>query len=1082
MDTDDLRRKRMRFSEPSIHETPRQDMPFRSSTTTSSPMNSRAGDRESSPIDLTAATTTEDDVLANNFQTQGSAKYKAAASAWLPQHLSQTPFLPPPPPPPPPSTQTSNPLSQRSTANPSLPSSMASSQPHTQENDVSEEAIAVRHFANVILNRKCAGCGAQLTTSADSLFTHFASHLARSRRAATAHTARTSADRIDDRSVLRLCNNSICATCSASTCVGCGGLTQSEDFSACGDGLQFTWHCDDAWLAQIWFLLCGYDYSVRHDKPKVSTARPAQPSSRRKASGKDHASHVLQPKGSSSNGTSYGAGPSGFDPLGLGSNGFSIVNSQFGPPNHIPKNAPKNLSQAFPDPFGPLPSFPTYATPHPYYGFPSSATHGQTPSGFSVPAPSLPHSSSAGDLHSLGLEHGSDHQNIAQLLATPPSFNTPSYSTLSFSTPSLNTTYKQPMASFGQNPSLPSTNHVIATPSATFLQTSQYDKDYIQAGHSTSPGNGAMGMAGSTPQPLPPAKPAKSVFASDQNLHGPDIFGLEDDDEFGDEQVDDYDLVYGHQSVKSAGTKHSGVGYGGFYGRSHGQARTQKKVPIDPNDDLTARVMAALALLLQASVPTVSHRVDASLPPTLTCLLLRTSLLDKVADLFHTNSLDDMQKRAGLYKSLFSFAKLLCGRVDICQAIFHGPRTVNKAGHDLLKVSLSQPTRMRNESVDASETLASSLSSLLTSARIVIDSANKRKQSFESESSQSLLYICNQVCELGDTIASNVPLAGAQKCTGQKQVGTIASRVQGSVDEVPDMMKADKALHEELGVMEMPDDVLLATSFYHDQARRMVGRSPAARMRALISEIARLKTCLPPGIFVRYGDSRMDVMKVLIVGPRGSPYENGLWEFDLLCGLDFPNRPPTLHFKTTDGGTVGCNPNLYPCGKVCLSLLGTWSGEPWKAGQSTILQVLVSIQAMIFCDEPWCNEPGRENQAETLQSKEYSRGLRPHTIKAAMLDWMANKDIIWSEVVRRHFEIHEEEIVACVEEWVADVKTAPKFAPQLAYMGAYWAGGVLGGENEVVSAKSGVQDPALVAKLKGALRELRAGGRTGPKE
>ncbi|KAI6886565.1 hypothetical protein KC334_g15627, partial [Hortaea werneckii] len=221
---------------------------------------------------------------------------------------------------------------------------------------------------------------------------------------------------------------------------------------------------------------------------------------------------------------------------------------------------------------------------------------------------------------------------------------------------------------------------------------------------------------------------------------------------------------------------------------------------------------------------------------------------------------------------------------------------------------------------------------------------------------------------------------------------------------------------------------------------------------------------------------------VLIVGPRGSPYENGLWEFDLLCGLDFPNKPPTLHFKTTDGGTVGCNPNLYPCGKVCLSLLGTWSGEPWKAGQSTILQILVSIQAMIFCDEPWCNEPGRENQAETLQSKEYSRGLRPHTIKAAMLDWMANKETVWSEVVRRHFEIHENEIVACVDEWIADMKKAPKLAPHFAYMGSYWAGGVLGGEDEVMSANSEVQDPALVARLKGALRELRAGGRTGQKE
>ena len=36
------------------------------------------------------------------------------------------------------------------------------------------------------------------------------------------------------------------------------------------------------------------------------------------------------------------------------------------------------------------------------------------------------------------------------------------------------------------------------------------------------------------------------------------------------------------------------------------------------------------------------------------------------------------------------------------------------------------------------------------------------------------------------------------------------------------------------------------------------------------------------------------------------------------------------------------NPNLYKCGKVCLSLLGTWSGargESWDHVASSMLQV-----------------------------------------------------------------------------------------------------------------------------------------------
>ena len=43
---------------------------------------------------------------------------------------------------------------------------------------------------------------------------------------------------------------------------------------------------------------------------------------------------------------------------------------------------------------------------------------------------------------------------------------------------------------------------------------------------------------------------------------------------------------------------------------------------------------------------------------------------------------------------------------------------------------------------------------------------------------------------------------------------------------------------------------------------------------------------------------------------------------------------------------------------MCLSLLGTWSGPGWDPVRSTLLQVLVSVQALIMVDEPFFNEPG----------------------------------------------------------------------------------------------------------------------------
>ena len=74
--------------------------------------------------------------------------------------------------------------------------------------------------------------------------------------------------------------------------------------------------------------------------------------------------------------------------------------------------------------------------------------------------------------------------------------------------------------------------------------------------------------------------------------------------------------------------------------------------------------------------------------------------------------------------------------------------------------------------------------------------------------------------------------------------------------------------------------------------------------------------------------------------------------------LNYPNAPPLVHLRTTGMGRIRFNPNLYANGKVCLSLLGTWDGNPeekWTS-KSTLLQVLVSIQSMILNEAPYYNE------------------------------------------------------------------------------------------------------------------------------
>lgn len=63
---------------------------------------------------------------------------------------------------------------------------------------------------------------------------------------------------------------------------------------------------------------------------------------------------------------------------------------------------------------------------------------------------------------------------------------------------------------------------------------------------------------------------------------------------------------------------------------------------------------------------------------------------------------------------------------------------------------------------------------------------------------------------------------------------------------------------------------------------------------------------------------------------------------------------------------------MYNCGKVCLSLLNTWTGhknEKWLPGVSTILQVLVSIQGLILNTKPYFNEPGYANMCDSAMGE-----------------------------------------------------------------------------------------------------------------
>eukprot|EP00262_Sarcandra_glabra_P013852 TRINITY_DN391_c0_g1_i1.p1 TRINITY_DN391_c0_g1~~TRINITY_DN391_c0_g1_i1.p1 ORF type:complete len:968 (+),score=197.90 TRINITY_DN391_c0_g1_i1:469-3372(+) len=133
-----------------------------------------------------------------------------------------------------------------------------------------------------------------------------------------------------------------------------------------------------------------------------------------------------------------------------------------------------------------------------------------------------------------------------------------------------------------------------------------------------------------------------------------------------------------------------------------------------------------------------------------------------------------------------------------------------------------------------------------------------------------------------------------------------------------------------------------------------------------------LKKDLPDTIYVRVYEERIDLLRAAVVGAPGTPYHDGLFFFDILFPPEYPYEPPLVHYNS---GGLRLNPNLYESGRVCLSLLKTWTGtgtEVWNPEGSTILQVLLSLQALVLNEKPYFNEAGYEQQIGRAEGEKNS--------------------------------------------------------------------------------------------------------------
>jgi ubiquitin-conjugating enzyme E2 Z len=142
------------------------------------------------------------------------------------------------------------------------------------------------------------------------------------------------------------------------------------------------------------------------------------------------------------------------------------------------------------------------------------------------------------------------------------------------------------------------------------------------------------------------------------------------------------------------------------------------------------------------------------------------------------------------------------------------------------------------------------------------------------------------------------------------------------------------------------------------------------------------------GIYYIHDETDMTIGYAMIVGPADTPYFGGFYFFKFNFPMDYPFSPPIVTYHTNDG-KVRFNPNLYKSGKVCVSILNTWSGDKWSSCQ-TINSVLLTL-CSLFTKYPLENEPGQNKNSRDYVS--YHKSIEYKNIDFAVCHYLKKDNI-----------------------------------------------------------------------------------------
>ncbi len=163
-------------------------------------------------------------------------------------------------------------------------------------------------------------------------------------------------------------------------------------------------------------------------------------------------------------------------------------------------------------------------------------------------------------------------------------------------------------------------------------------------------------------------------------------------------------------------------------------------------------------------------------------------------------------------------------------------------------------------------------------------------------------------------------------------------------------------------------------------------------------------------IYVIPDEDDITLARALIIGPDDTPYENGMYFYEIRFPDNYPFSPLKAKYMTNDGNTR-MHPNFYSCGKVCVSIIGTWSGPGWTSCQN-ITSVLLTFRSL-FLENPLWQEPGFADEVSDRNS-DYNTLIGYENYRIAILKMFNNTPPgfnCFRDIMREHLVKNQDAIM-----------------------------------------------------------------------